>query len=78
MKRCIYFVLLLILAAGCRNTQLEKAELQIDQLQVQKTTLTDQVAMLEKENNQLTKQVQTLRSFPGVLDYKEIYDLQRI
>ncbi len=78
MKKCIYFVLFLFLAAGCQNTQLEQAELQIDQLQAQKTTLADQVAMLEKENNQLTKQVQALRSFPGVLDYKEIYDMQRI
>ena len=78
MKKCVYIFLFLFSLAGCRNTELEKAQLQIEQLQAQKTTLADKVTLLEKENGQLAKQIQTLRSFGTTIDYKDIYDLQRI
>jgi hypothetical protein len=78
VKKFIYISLFLLFLSGCRNETKDKTLAQIQTLKIENTSLVEQVAKSQKENEQLTKQIQTLRSLGATLDYKDIYNLQKV
>lgn len=78
MKKFIYISLFLLFLAGCRNETKDKTLDQIQTLKIENTSLVNQLAASEKENEQLTKQIQTLRSLGATFDYRDIYNLQKV
>ena len=78
MKKSIYIVLFLFFLAGCPPTKKGNTISEIEILKTQNTSLAEQVAQSQKENEQLKKQIQAIRNFGPSLDLTDIYNLQKI
>jgi outer membrane murein-binding lipoprotein Lpp len=69
----------LILSSGCNSeNEIKKYKTQIDNLNKEKTQLTNQVEQIQSENEQLKKQVSELQKLPDNVKGTNLYQLENV
>jgi hypothetical protein len=70
--------ILLLFTSGCQNNETKQALEQLDALKQQNSKLTEDLAELQKQSEQLKNQVTVLAALPEKIPPEKIYNLQQV